>query len=152
MWKLAVPENDLDIVELSLSLFREDPSTETVTAEQILRTLLALREAPTRGVALVLELEGQTLGYALLIAFWSNELGGEVHMIDEIYVDAQVRGQGHGRALMVDLLSGYSKFGLRQSAAFQLEVSPKNTRARKLYESLGFIPVRNTHLRWRGST
>jgi ribosomal protein S18 acetylase RimI-like enzyme len=33
--------------------------------------------------------------------------------------------------------------------ALDLEVTPTNERARKLYASLGFAPMRNAHLRLR---
>jgi hypothetical protein len=34
----------------------------------------------------VCDVERRTVGYALLISFWSNELGGEVCNIDELFV------------------------------------------------------------------
>ena len=36
--------------------------------------------------------------------------------------------------------------------AMELEVSPKNRRARALYERLGFVEIRNARLRWRGES
>jgi ribosomal protein S18 acetylase RimI-like enzyme len=88
------------------------------------------------GRALVLHLEG-VAGYALLISYWSNELGGEVCAIDELYVAPAARGQGWGSHLIEALAAG-SDLGFGDSVALAIGVSPDNTRARSLYERLGF--------------
>jgi len=77
MWRLAKPEDDDAVVEMCMRLCDEDPGHLTVYPENIRATLQALRE-PCRGHAVVLEIENQRSGYALLIAFWSNELGGNI--------------------------------------------------------------------------
>jgi hypothetical protein len=59
---------------MSMSLCAEDPSPYPVQPSQVQQTLSRLREEPARGRAVVCELDRQTVGYALLISFWSNEL------------------------------------------------------------------------------
>jgi ribosomal protein S18 acetylase RimI-like enzyme len=85
-------------------------------------------------------------GYALLVSYWSNELGGEVCHIDELYVAAPARGRGHSSELVRSLAGDGGPWG-RVPVALQLEVTPSNARARSLYERLGFAPMRNTNLR-----
>jgi GNAT superfamily N-acetyltransferase len=58
------------------------------------RTLAKLRKEPNRGRAVVCDMDGRAVGYALLISFWSNELGGEVCTIDEVFVAPEYRGRG----------------------------------------------------------
>jgi ribosomal protein S18 acetylase RimI-like enzyme len=111
-------------------------------------TLLALRSQPVRGSALVLEIDGKTVGYALLISFWSNELGGEICNIDELYVSPAARRQGHASALLKGLVND-SPLWLGQPVAFQLEVTPQNAKAKALYSKLGFRVARNTTMRIR---
>jgi ribosomal protein S18 acetylase RimI-like enzyme len=97
----------------------------------------------------VLEVEGRAEGYALLASFWSNELGGEVCNVDELYVRPSSRRLGHARELLEALAAG-APLWPRRPVAVELEVSPSNARAQALYAGLGFEPVRNRHLRRRG--
>jgi ribosomal protein S18 acetylase RimI-like enzyme len=108
-----------------------------VPREQTYRTLQKLRDDPSRGRALALELDGTVVGYALLISFWSNELGGEICTVDELYVDPEKRGQGHGTSLLEGLPTNRELWP-SEPVAVALEVRPGNARARALYERLGF--------------
>jgi len=147
MWRDAHPGDDPAIVEMCLNLNREDPGPHPVSVEHVKRTLAELRTNPVRGKALVLELDGHAEGYALLISFWSNEYGGEVCNIDEIYIHPMQRKKGHGKELIRSLLKT-NPFWPRRPALIELEVSPQNTRARALYKTLGFRPSRNMHMQF----
>jgi len=137
MWRPASLPDDEAIVRMCLALDAEDPGPERVHGEQVRRTLETLRKEPWRGQALVLELEGRPGGYALLVSFWSNELGGETAAIDEIWVDPSLRGQGHASRLVEALASGALPVA-SGAVALTLEITPGNSRARRLYERLGF--------------
>jgi ribosomal protein S18 acetylase RimI-like enzyme len=149
MWRHARIDDDPEIERMCLELNREDPADAPVPAGHVRTTLATLRLEPVRGMALVLELEGRAEGYALLASFWSNELGGEVCNVDELYVRPSSRGRGHARELLQALAAG-SPLWPRRPVAVELEVSPSNARAQALYAGLGFEPVRNRHLRRRG--
>lgn len=110
-------------------------------------TLAALRETPGRGQAIVLEEDGAVVGYALLISFWSNEVGGEICVIDELYVDEAYRGRGHAKGLIQTILRGEARWA--GIVGLELEVSPENQRARALYEKLGFRDIKNATMRVR---
>ena len=69
MWRLAKPGDDDSVVEMCLQLYDEDPGGLPVHPENMRATLRALRREPCRGRAVVLEIEHQLSGYALLIAF-----------------------------------------------------------------------------------
>ena len=132
---------------MCLALNVEDPPPHPVPPEHVRQTLLALREVPSRGRAIVLELEGQVCGYALLIAYWSNELGGEVCTIDELYVEPEYRGRRHATRLIDSLATGEGLWSPKP-VALTLEVTPNNVRARQLYERAGFR-VHNLAMRRR---
>ena len=122
---------------MCLALNVEDPGPSPVPAANTRQTLHVLRTQPQRGRAVVLELAGHLCGYALLISFLSNELGGEVCAIDEIYVEPEFRGRQHATRLIEDLAAGTGLYPSKV-VALMLEITPDNIRARRLYERLGF--------------
>jgi ribosomal protein S18 acetylase RimI-like enzyme len=148
-WREATRADRRHVVEMSLALFAEDPGTYTLTARDVGRTLSRLEAEPVRGRAVVAEAEmaGRTVvvGYALLCSFWSNELRGEVCTVDELYIRPIARSLGLGSGLVQSLVQRRTFFA--DAVAFELEVSGRNTRARALYERLGFVPRKNASLR-----
>jgi GNAT superfamily N-acetyltransferase len=149
-WRQAQPEDDAALVELMLALYEEDPAPAPVGAEQCERTLRRLRAEPVRGLALGLEGASQTpvhlAGYALLCSFWSNELGGEVCIIDELFIAPSARGRGAATELVQGLCERRWPW-FRDAVAVELEVTPSNARARQLYERLGFRSYKNALMR-----
>ena len=142
-WRPASPEHDDAIVALSSALYVEDPGVRPVPPEQTRRTLAELRKNPVRGQAWVCGSGAEPAGYAFLIYFWSNEVGGEICTIDEVYVKPEARGRGLGRALFAKLIAE------KNYPSLDLEVTPANARARAFYEGLGFSPLKNQHMRLR---
>jgi GNAT superfamily N-acetyltransferase len=139
MWRLAIESDDDVLVELCRGLFQEDPGPFPADARNMYGTLLTLRREPWRGRAVVLEIDGRVVGYALLVAYWSNELGGEVCAVDELYVARAFRGRGSGAALFEALER--DDVWPTPFVAIALGVTPGNARARRLYERLGFAAV-----------
>ena len=139
MWRLAEPGDDDSLVQMCLQLYDEDPGALPVHPENMLATLRVLRREPCRGRAVALEVEGQLSGYALLIAFWSNELGGDICEVDELFVVPERRNQGHGKSLFEAISRG--DLWPTPIAGIALGVTPDNVRARRLYERLGFAAV-----------
>ncbi|HEY8086837.1 MAG TPA: GNAT family N-acetyltransferase [Polyangiaceae bacterium] len=147
--RAATPADRGSLVAWMHALYVEDPSPDPMTAEKAARTLDTLEREPSRGQAVVLEASGAPAGYALLASVWSNELGGVVCVVDEIYVAPSHRGRGLATWLVRSLLERSTPwFG--DAVAFELEVSPDNVRARALYERLGFRAKRNAVLRFKG--
>jgi ribosomal protein S18 acetylase RimI-like enzyme len=130
-----------------VALFVEDPSPHEVNLAGALRTLDVLGGEPVRGVAVVLEDDDAIAGYAILASFWSNELGGEICVVDELYVKPASRGRGLATWLVRELMARNTAW-FKDAVAVELEVTPANVRARALYERLGFKPKKNAVLRW----
>ena len=84
----------------------------------------------------------ETVGYALLIHYWSNEYGGMLLFLDELFISEPFRGKGIGAAFLEALKAGvfYKTVGL------VLEVMPSNERALKLYLDHGFVLDERNHL------
>jgi GNAT superfamily N-acetyltransferase len=145
-FRLATAADDDALVPLILSLYREDPSSDRPTETSARVALLTLRETPAWGHAIVIEDAGALAGYGLLISFYSNELCGRVCVVDELYVAPRFRGRGIGRAFL-EVLARKALPVFSDAVALELEVSPKNKRARALYVNAGFVPIRNTTMR-----
>ncbi|WP_420387406.1 GNAT family N-acetyltransferase [Roseivirga sp.] len=141
-FRLIQPADQKEVAQLMHRLYIEDPSDKPMTDEKIQRTLETLGNEPGRGNIMVIESENIIVGYAILINFWSNEFGGNLLNIDELYIKEEFRSRGIGSAFIRHLAN--SKFG--NSVAIQLEVTPDNHRARRLYESLGFSQHKNMQL------
>ena len=133
------------IAGLMRQLYEEDPPKRAVPDENFWRTLLELEAHPEKGTILAIEKDRQIVGYGVLINFWSNECGGNVLTIDELYVAKTVRRQGIGADFVRHLIRG----ALKDSVALRLEVTPANARARRLYERLGFLSHKNETMQLR---
>ena len=150
-WRPASPDEDEAIVAMGLALVAEDPG-QPVDASQLRRTLTRFRQEPPRGRAIVAVLAdgaqpvpSQPIAYAFLVSFWSNEYGGEICAIDELYVLPVYRGRGIATQLLTSVADDRNLWP-RRPVALEIESTPANTRARALYERLGFA-VRNATLR-----
>ncbi|MGA9673488.1 MAG: GNAT family N-acetyltransferase [Terracidiphilus sp.] len=139
MWRIAQAEDDDCIAEMCHCLYVEDPGPSPIPQENIRNTLATLRRDPGRGRAVVLDIHGKISGYALLIAFWSNELGGEICEVDELFVVPQLRNHGHGSALFTAIAQG--DLWPRAITAMGLGTIRNNAAARRLYARLGFAEI-----------
>ena len=134
--------DDKVVAKLIQNLYQEDPDGKAISPAKIKNTFGSLTKHPDRGTVLVFEHKKEIIGYAILINFWSNEFGGNIVDIDELYIKKEFRSQGIGTNFVRYLVKG--KVG--RPVALRLEVTPSNTRARKLYKSLGFELHKNNTL------
>ena len=78
----------------------------------------------------------ETVGYALLARTFSQEAGGAVVWLDELYVVPEHRSEGIGHRFF-DYMRDHI---VPRVSRVRLEVDDKNPRARMLYEREGFSP------------
>lgn len=107
------------------------------------RTWREFNSKPDKGRIVSFEHGGQLVGYAIIVFFWSNEFGGDVIEIDELYVDAIARGTGLAKAFFQWLDEAYP-----ESVGKSLQVADDNVGARRLYERVGFKLSKNNHMFW----
>jgi GNAT superfamily N-acetyltransferase len=139
------PFAEQDFAELEgmiLELYREDPEGEPMTREKIDRTVHELSRHPEKGSVIIFIADDAVAGYAILVFYWSNEYGGDVVFIDELYVKPRWRGQGIATRFIEHLVKQPDE----TTQALALEVTPGNERAYTYYQKLGFIPTRNRQL------
>ncbi len=132
--------SDFDVItDFIIHLYHEDPGLIQMTKEKALNTLDVLSKKSDLGAVLVVENKEEIIGYCLLINYWSNEYGGNILHIDELFIKQDYRSKGIGSQLIYQLAK--SKFA--DAVSLQLEVTPDNARAKKLYEKLGFKVRKN---------
>lgn len=102
--------------------------------------LLALVDVNSRnGRVLVLDVEGEVAGYAVLCFGYSVEFGGRDAFVDDLYVAPRLRAKGFGKQ-MIERLSELAR--AEGCYALHLEVFTGNPMA-DWYKSLGFDPRGN---------
>jgi ribosomal protein S18 acetylase RimI-like enzyme len=133
-YRMPTPRDLPRLVRLVQAFYREDQRGAEKPAEQVLATVSELGRSKEKGSVFVFERDGELAGYAILVYSWSNELGGTVLSVDELYIDPALRRQG----IASDFLGLLRKVVPEGIKAIQLEVSRSNRPALALYRTLGF--------------
>ena len=82
----------------------------------------------------IIEYNGQQAGYCIASFVYSNEVGGQVMWLEEIFVLPQFREKGLASSLFEYVKANYASKVKR----FRLEYTKSNARAIRLYERMGF--------------
>jgi len=136
------PKDKSELQEMILSLYREDPEGEDISLLKINKTIDVLNSHSEKGKLVVFEEQERIIGYGILIFYWSNEYGGDILSIDELYVKPEYRSRGYASSFMNHVFDRYKS----KVKAFMLEVTPSNMKAYKYYKQLGFEEVINKHM------
>ncbi len=125
---------DSEVLQSMIFNFYRD-SSEEITEENIQKTIKRAISNPEQLQIYIFKHKGNTIGYAILPSFWSNEYGGLVLMIDELYIIYTHRNKGVATYFVhqISQKEGYVQLNL--------EVLPKNTSALRLYKKLGFEQI-----------
>ncbi len=82
-----------------------------------------------------IENNNESVGFGLLAKTFSQESGGIVVWLEELYIKPEYRSLGFGKEFFEFIFKNYD-----YATRFRLETEPDNFRAIKLYKSLGFEP------------
>jgi GNAT superfamily N-acetyltransferase len=118
-----------------LAAYERSRHQVSATESDLRAALLAARPALFAHVA---EEGGQAVGFALWFLSYSTWAGRHGLYLEDLYVQPERRGQGHGRALLAELARlcverGYGRL--------EWAVLDWNSAAIRFYESLGAVPV-----------
>ena len=118
--------------EMAKDFYSSPAVLESIPEENILNSFDLFLAGTPYGDAFILESDGHTVGYGILAYTHSQEAGGRVVWIEEIYVKAEYRGCGFG--------SEFLEFVKKSIPArrYRLETEPENERAAALYRRHGF--------------
>jgi ribosomal protein S18 acetylase RimI-like enzyme len=123
-----------DLLGMIKSLYSEDPSCKKMNDKKIDKTIIYLQSHPDNGRIIMINNGDLILGYAIIVYFWSNEYGGLVLLLDELFIREEFRNKGIGSSFIKNLIS--TETG--KSRAIFLEVIPSNIRAMEFYQKSGF--------------
>lgn len=134
-----------EILSMMRALYAEDEAASPIDQSRFPANIEFLVSHPAQGLIVVFSKHGAPCGYALLVPYWSNEFGGALLYIDELFVVPESRNRGIGRRFFeyLDEKRPYN------AVALALEVTPGNRDALRLYKSLGFRLRRNSTLTLR---
>ena len=135
-------ETDLELLLPMMEAFYREEGIEWRPSgmESAAARLLA---DPSLGRVVVLERDGEVLGYAVLTWGYDLEFGGRDAFLTEIYVRRERRGSGWGRRLLQEIETIAQAGG---AGAIHLEVRPGNAPAIGLYREAGFATTGRTFL------
>ncbi|HIW74861.1 MAG TPA: GNAT family N-acetyltransferase [Firmicutes bacterium] len=97
--------------------------------------------------AYLFEEDGQTAGYALTAKTYSNEAGGLVLWLEEVYIRPAFQGRGIGGRFLRYLAEEYPE----PIARLRLEVEEANEGAARLYRRAGYRDFPYRQMIWDGS-
>lgn len=120
--------------ELAREFYQTGASLYTVSDENLKATFNEMLYSDRYAVGKLLEYDGQPAGFALFAKTFSQEAGGLVLWLEELYVRPTFRGKGIASAFLKQLVQN-PPAGVRR---LRLEVERENEAAVCLYESVGF--------------
>ena len=129
-----------DLRDMIFGLYREDPEGLPVDEEKIRKTVCESKAHPEKLNIVMICADGHTIGYAILVFYWSNEYGGDITHIDELYIKKKYRG----KQIATDFIKHQS--ARKNSAALEVETTASNCAAMRLYKRLGFEVSENNRL------
>jgi len=95
-----------------------------------------VRDGTYGQIHLILDDDGDVIGYGVLAWSWSIEIGGPEAVLDELYVRERNRGCGYGGRALEALVEVCAEHGMYRVF---METERINEGARRLYRRHGFI-------------
>ena len=123
---------DEKLTEMIFDLYSADDGMERMTHEKIKSTITHYKNNALGGMIYLFYKNADIAGYAIVNNFWSNEYGGYVAFLDELFVCAVYRSEGIGTAFL-NFLETNEKY-----KSIFLEVYPENKIAYDFYKRHGF--------------
>ena len=119
-------------ISMAKDFYTSPAVLENIPEENITRSFCEFLGGTPYGDAFVFEENGSVIGYGVLAYTYSQEAGGKVVWLEEIYVLSAYRGRGYG--------SEFIDFVLKEipAARYRLETEPENEKAAALYRRKGF--------------
>lgn len=129
-----IENSDKDLfIDLAKQFYTSHAVDHSIPLEHFERTFdECLNDSPYCHAVMV-ECDGKSVGFGLLAITYSNEAGGIVIWLEELYIQPEYRSRGLGKELFNYIYSTYP-----HAARYRLEATRSNERAISLYKHLGY--------------
>lgn len=131
--KLTADDKEI-YIGMAEEFYHSDAVLAPIPRTFIERTVEEALRSDTYAEIFLFEYEGEAAGYALIAKTFSQEAGGMVWWIEEVYIRELFRSKGLGREFF-EYIENHKDEGV---ARLRLEVEEENIRAVSLYERLGY--------------
>ncbi len=133
-----ITRNDKEqYIKFASQFYKTDAVLHDIPNEHFECTFEEMMRSDEYAIGYMLEHQGEAAGYALLAKTFSQEAGGIVIWIEELYIDEKFRGLGLGSEFFAYMEENKGK----EVKRIRLEVEDYNTRAIALYKRMGFEPL-----------
>ena len=128
-------ENDKELyITMAEEFYNSDAVLHPIPRDHFEKTANEALRSDEYAEIYLLEYEGETAGYGLTARTFSQEAGGQVLWIEELYIRKEFRSKGLGS----EFFSSLEDKNRGEIVRLRLEVEADNTRAISLYERLGY--------------
>jgi GNAT superfamily N-acetyltransferase len=131
-----------ELTIMSMDLYNEVTNRKDLTENKIVATIRFYEQNSNMGEVLMIEYANMLAGYSIIFRYWSNECGGLLIGIDELFIKQEFRHYGIATAFIHMLIDDEKRNP--DFVGIELESHPDNEAAHKLYISLGFPENENT--------
>ncbi|MFN8575232.1 MAG: GNAT family N-acetyltransferase [Candidatus Sericytochromatia bacterium] len=131
-----------ELTKMIFTLYEENIECERINNKKIDDTIAFLNANPSSGTINMITINEVIIGYFLIVNYWSNEFGGQLAFIDELFIKEEYRSKNYGSEfikLFIENNKTYYK-------AIFLEVFPSNKKAYNFYMRNGFIENEGKYL------
>ena len=129
--KIRKEDNEI-FLKLSSEFYNSEATLEPIPSENHIKTFEELIRSQDYLECFIFEHEDQIAGYGLISKTFSQESGGIVVWVEELYIIEQFRCFGLGTEFFKHLEDKIP------ATRYRLEIEEKNKRAKKLYNKLGY--------------
>lgn len=137
-------DHDAEFKSLVNGLYDHSPEGQPMKPHKIEATIEYLTRNPDKGSIILFLSHDNVVGYSILIPYWSNEYGGQILFVDELFVKEEYRNHKVGSHFLQYLFQKKAH-GFK---AILLEVFPSNTQAYNFYTRNGFEPNAGKFMRY----